>query len=121
MDSTTLSYPYYVFPSHILKIIREYSRPLTLPNWRTLHKFTNYRLFYCITNDNIPYRLLNIINTNMQTSEWYCMYAFVELWGPNYASIRFGIPVNKLVQINGMNQAINYYINLNQQIRRVCE
>ena len=55
----------------------------------------------------------------MQTSDWYCMYAFIELWGPTYASIRFGIPVNKLVQINGMNQAINYYVNLNEQIRRV--
>jgi len=26
-------------PEDVLAIIREYSRPVTLPNWRTLHKF----------------------------------------------------------------------------------
>ncbi len=116
-----MAFTSYVFPSHILKMIRDYCCPVTRPDWRTFRKMTNYNLFYCITNDNIPYRLLNIININMQTSEWYCMYAFIELWGPTNASIRFGIPLHKLVQINGMNQAINYYINMNEHIRRVYE
>jgi hypothetical protein len=109
----------YSLPSHVLKIIREYSSPVTRPNWRTLHKMTNYNLFYCITNDNIPYRLLNLINTNMQTSDWYCMYAFIELWGPTHASIRFSIPINVLMHINGIIHAVNYYVNFNEAIRRL--
>ena len=62
----------YAFPSHILKIIREYSSPITRSNWRNIHKITNYNFFYCITNDNIPYRLLTLININMQKSINWC-------------------------------------------------
>jgi len=30
------------FPDDILKIIKEYAQPVTLPNWRYLHKMTEH-------------------------------------------------------------------------------
>jgi hypothetical protein len=108
-----------LLPFNILNLIREYSRPITNPNWRTLHKMTNYNLFYCISYDNIPTTLLNLINTNMNTSEWFCIYAFIELWGPTNASIRYGIPLKELMQINGIVHAINEYVNMNERIKRL--
>jgi hypothetical protein len=106
-------------PSHILKLIREYSCPLTRPDWRTLHKLTNYNLFHCISYDTIPYRLLNTIHINIQTSDWFCMYSFIELWGPTNASIKYGIPKKELIQINGFNHAINSYVTMNELIREL--
>ena len=106
-------------PCRAINIIREYCCPLTRPDWRKLRKMTNYNLFHCITNDNIPYRLLNIINTNMQTSDWFCMFTFIELWGANNASIRYGIPTGELIRINGLNYAVNNYVNMNEQIRKI--
>jgi len=103
-------------PSHILKLIREYSCSLTRPDWRTLHKMTNYNLLDCISYDSIPYRLLNIIHINMQTSDWFCMYSFIELWGPTNAGIRYGIPTKELMQINGLNHAAMQHKNMNELI-----
>ena len=108
-----------VLPSHILKLIREYSCPLTRSDWRTLHKMTNYNLLDCISYDSIPYRLLNIIHINMQTSDWFCMYSFIELWGPTNAGIRYGIPTKELMQINGFNHAINTNTTMNELIREL--
>ena len=118
MESTRML-PCSALPCRAVKLIREYSRPVTRPDWRKLRKMTNYHLFHCITNDNIPYRLLNIINTNMQTSDWFCMFTFIELWGPNNASIRYGIPTGELIRINGLIYAVNNYVNMNEQIRKI--
>jgi len=106
-------------PHNVLCLIREYSRPLTRTDWRTLHRLSNYNLFYCISNDNIPNRLLTIININMQSSLWFCMYTFIELWGPHHAGIGFNIPTKELIQINGLINAVHNYEYMNEQIRRL--
>ena len=38
-------------PEDVLKIIREYSKPCTRPDWRTLHIMTDDRFIYCILRD----------------------------------------------------------------------
>jgi len=106
-------------PLRVLHIIHEYSKPITRANWRSLHKLTNYHLFHCITNDNIPTTLLNVVYINMNSSEWFCMYSFIELWGPTNASIRYGIPTKELLQINGMVNAVNEHNHMNEQIKRL--
>ena len=108
-----------MLPSNALRLIREYSKPLTRPDWRLLHKLSNYQLLFCITNDNISTRLLNIINRNMQSSDWFCMFSFIELWGPTYASIQYEIPNKELMQINGLLYAVNNYVSMNERIRRL--
>ena len=111
--------PSHALPSHALRLIREYSKPLTRPDWRSLHRISNYHLLFCITNDNISTRLLNIINRNMQSSDWFCMFSFIELWGLTNASIRYGIPNKELMQINGIIYAVNNYVSMNEHIRRL--
>ena len=36
-------------PEDVLRIIHEYSKPLTRPNWRTLHKFRISDFYYQVT------------------------------------------------------------------------
>ncbi len=106
-------------PSNAVRLIREYSKPLTRPEWRSLHRISNYQLLFCITNDNISTRLLNIINRNMQSSDWFCMFSFIELWGLTHASIRYGVPYHELIQMNGIIYAVNNYVIMNDNIRRL--
>ena len=105
-----------MLPSNAICLIREYFKHVTRPNWRSLHIMTNYHLFYCITNDNIPTTLLNIVYINMNTNKWFCMYSFIKLWGPINASIRYGIPTKEILQINGMVNALNEHNHMNKTI-----
>ena len=104
-------------PHNVLCLIREYSKPLTRPDWRTLHHLSNYQLLYCITNDKIPMPLLDTIYINMRSSLWFCMYAYIELWGVTNAGIRYGMPAKELMQINGLIYAAHNYEFMNEQIR----
>ena len=42
-------------PDDVLQIIKEYSRPLTRPDWRTLHKMTQNDLYHELFNWSIYY------------------------------------------------------------------
>ena len=35
-----------ILPDDILHLIREFSQPLTRPDWRTIHKFTQHNLIH---------------------------------------------------------------------------
>ena len=37
-------------PAEILAIVRDFSRPVTQPGWRKLHKMTAYHFHYAILN-----------------------------------------------------------------------
>ena len=44
-----------ILPANVLKLIREYSKPLTRPDWRTLQIMP----FKCLYNELIQYRYIN--------------------------------------------------------------
>jgi hypothetical protein len=91
-------------PSRALLLIREYSKPLTRPDWRTLHKISNYDLFYHISHSD--YNATDIIMSNIRETDWYKMYLFIEVWGIEMAAMRYNIPVGDLININGMRYAV---------------
>ena len=47
--------PHQILPANALKLIREYSKPLTRPDWRTLQIMPFKRLY----NELIQYRYIN--------------------------------------------------------------
>ena len=96
--------PSRALPSRALALIREYSKPLTRPDWRTLHKISNYDLFYYISHSN--YTVSDIIMSNIRETLWYQMYLFIEVWGIEMAAMRYNIPVGDLININGMRYAV---------------
>ena len=79
--------PSYVLPSRALHLIRDYSRPMTKPDWRKSKPIvTTYRLFLQVKNvklnsetpiDNLYMNILyNISNT-----EWYYVYSYINYHG----------------------------------------
>ena len=95
-----------MLPERALLLIREYSKPLTRPDWRILHKLTNYALYTIITNV-VTHRvnLVMIIQTNMKTTLWYELFSFAQVWGLDNTASCHHISVKELLQMNGMREA----------------
>lgn len=47
-------------PDDILQIIKDYSRPMTRPDWRTLHKMS-YHLFHLSVLERYNPRFFNLV------------------------------------------------------------
>ena len=74
----------YTLPQDILSIIKEYSKPITRPDWRTAHKFTQADLYnelfahtHVILSDNasvvIFKNMLLVFEDNI-----FCVFRFQE-------------------------------------------
>jgi hypothetical protein len=107
-----MALPYHwALPYRALYLIREFSKPLTRPDWRSLHKLTNYELFYYISHTTIYYDVCNTLMYNIRETPWYCMYLYVEVWGIEKAAIKYNTSTYDLLQINGM-----YYALINHNL-----
>jgi hypothetical protein len=62
-------------PEDVLKIIKEYSRPLTRPDWRSLHRMPEFA--YCVSlakeyNDSRKYIFKKVLDKNKKYKYMYC-------------------------------------------------
>ena len=112
----TRALPTRALPSRALLLISEYSKPLTRPNWRTLHKIYNYDLFYHISHSD--YKVKDIIMSNIRETDWYQMYLFIEVWGIETAAMRYNMPTYDLININGMRYALIQHNIMNDELNR---
>ena len=92
----------YTLPYRVLLLIKEYSKPLTRPDWRTIHKMTKYHLFFCITQNTISNELSHIILNNMRHNIWSYMYEYIETWGIYTASIHFNLSIHEIMKLHDM-------------------
>ena len=110
----------YGLPSNVLRLIREYSLPLTWPNWRNskpiisgyeLMNFLSTSKYYkkyknCIKLYN---RIIdNIIKTDWYI-DWYKMYKYIELYGIDHYCYIHDKEYNEIINIKGVRIAQNYY------------
>lgn len=103
-------------PSRAITLIRAYSKPLTHPDWRTLHKTTNYNLYNIITNVTMKnINLVMIIQTNMKNSIWYELFCFVRVFGLEKTCVCHTISKEELLKMDGIREAI--IINKNSKTR----
>ena len=74
--------PVRTLPKNVLYIIKEYSRPLTKPNWRSSKPIiTTYQLYLrCRLNIETKFKLYCIIIDNIYKTDWYYMYIFIYLY-----------------------------------------
>jgi hypothetical protein len=100
------SLPSRSLPYHALRLIHEYSKPLTRPDWRKSKPIiTSYKLyisahFKCKYTQLMFNLLLNIIET-----DWYYLYMNVNYNGLNNVFIK----LDSLMKIDGIKEAlINY-------------
>jgi len=125
-------------PDDVLTLIRDYSKPLTRPDWRTLkplsgHLFyheLNYRLhnlkiqisrrratpmsrqtFLIQEKDRHLEGLLEHTFQHLLTTQWGQIYKIIRNFGIRYASIHFKTPVHDLYKMTDMIHAQTHYMN----------
>ena len=97
-------------PCRAIILIRDYSRPLTRPDWRRLHKLSNYDLYTIIKNVSMRnVNLVIIIQHSMIDTLWYKLFCFVRILGLVEASISCNISQEELLKIDGIREAISQY------------
>ena len=80
-------------PQHILKLINEYSKPLTRPDWKTRPKFTIKQLFQGLKKQNG----MLIINNYYRIVRGYCHHYILNKYNEY---INTGTPIiNALMNI----------------------
>ena len=97
-------------PSNALRLISEYSKPVTRPDWRTIRKlaiFDIYLYVYCSLKIQTP--LMKLIFLNIEKTAWYKMYSTIKLYGLHKACIKYNMSLYKMLKIKGMNQAATYH------------
>lgn len=108
-----------VLPSNVLRLISEYSKPVSRPDWRTLRKMTDYKLYSIIMNViKKKVNLVLILQTNMKDSLWYNLYGFTQCWGIEGTSSHYNMSEDELLKIDGMIEAIEINKNRMERIRR---
>jgi len=97
-----------MLPSNVSRLIREYSQPVTRPDWRTMHKMTNYNLYNSINTSIFIHNvdLVIIVLKNMRTNVWRDMFTYVEVFGLEKTSEFYNITQEEILQIDGMQEAI---------------
>ena len=105
-------------PSRPLLLIREYSKPLTRHDWRTMRKMTNYKLYNIIervATRNV--KLVMLIQTNMRESVWYQLFSFMQVWGLQNTAECHHISQEELLKMDGMREAVIINIHRMEFIR----
>ena len=103
-----------VLPTRVLHIINEYSKPITRPDWRTIKKLSQYRLFLDISHNVYKKRIFYNAYKSMESTDWF--------YKLNYIS-RLGIEsyihahsqdndnlITELLQMEGIRHAQKIYI-----------
>jgi hypothetical protein len=106
--------PCRALPCRVLSLIREYSQPMTRPDWRQSKPIiTTYRLYEYILLHRLVNPLNNIYNTLYQLTfwriidtDWYNAYEFIRFYGLQYY-LHMGGKHN--LNDDGIQYAIDYY------------
>jgi hypothetical protein len=106
-----------MLPIRALQIIRDYSRPMTKPNWRKSKPIiSTYRLYTLIRQRRMlsaEYKLHYImVLNNIEKTEWYYTYNFIQHYGVEVYDHRhffeYGSKYhpNNVQEIDGISEAI---------------
>ena len=111
-------------PDDVLAIIREYSKPLTRPDWRTCCRLSGHLFYTCLNSDYRVKKLNSLANradilvlykrifNYLIRTHWGEMYTITRLFGIQHASIHFETTVHELYKIPGILHAHEYYTRI---------
>ena len=104
-----------LLPNRVLKLINEFSKPVTRPDWRTFERIMSIENFmfniqykFCVFHTPIYSLVLN----NMYTSEFYISYQHIYNWGVDSYINVYGGNKNVLLSNNLLKHQQNLYLNL---------
>jgi hypothetical protein len=80
-----------ILPKHILKLIGEYSKPLSRPDWRTFERtITIEHLIYFLKTKYPPTLLYFMVSQNLFQSTFFIAYRFIRDWGIDKYVLQYG-------------------------------
>jgi hypothetical protein len=102
-------------PDDVLVIIREYSKPLTRPNWRTLNPLCRHilynELYDGLYHGPIRFKpLFKRVFNHLCNSQWGNIYNYIRVWGIHNASSNFKLSVQELHFMPSIKYAEEYYL-----------
>ena len=98
-----------MLPIRALALIREYSKPLTRPDWRKSKPIvTTYRLYLNVINNysEICYYILS----NIWLTDWYQLYTYIKTYG--FDNYYYYNKNHNILQIDGIAQLAKEKYNL---------
>ena len=109
------SLPFQSLPFRALRLISEYSKPLTRPDWRTCSVLMPieeyiYTICYCI-NHNKNTKLLNIISSNMADSAFYKAYNHIYYYGIESYVLKYNLNKKEVLENKKLNRQNDLYSN----------
>ena len=103
-----------LLPNRVLKLINEFSKPVTRPDWRTFERIMSIENFmfniqynFCIFHSPI----YSLVLKNMYISEFYISYQHIYNWGVDSYIFSYGGNKNILLSNNLLNHQQNLYLN----------
>lgn len=90
----------HVLPSNALRLISEYSKPVTRPNWRKSKPIINtYTLFLTVYSRAGESLLHYIIYRNIEDREWFHQYWCIRRYGIRYCCLKYGITNDDIIKL----------------------
>ena len=118
MDYTLPSHtlPSHTLPSRALLLIRDYSKPLTRPDWRKSKPlFTQFNIYLFSISRNQKWSKLKYNTFILITStDWYRVFKYIKYYGLDKYYYNYGW--NDVSHIDGMLDADNWYNNPSQMM-----
>jgi hypothetical protein len=97
-----------MLPNKAIKLIREYSKPLTRPNWRGSKPIISPYKLYMASHFKYTPLMFNLL-LNVVETEWYYLYMNVNYNGLNNVFKRYDIKLESLLLIDGIKEALIHY------------
>ena len=112
LSSSNLSSQTKFLPSNVLCLIREYSKPMTRPDWRQSKPiFTTFYLYKMVQNtQTFLTPLIYTLYMNISQSWWFGLYACIRFNGLNHVFQRYDMTLQSLMEIDGVEDALTFYL-----------
>jgi hypothetical protein len=103
-------------PDDILAIIRDYSKPVTRPDWRTICPLSGHLLYMQLNSLRFEHmnrsdkKVYNQVFKKLIKTQWGEIYFYIRIWGIHDASKHFKTTVDDLYKMPGIIQAQNFHL-----------
>ena len=99
-------------PSRALLLIRDYSRPMTRPDWRKSKPIiSTYRLYVNVQylfNSKLNKLLYRTILRNIYKTDWYYAFYYIKYHGLSTYARDF-LDTTRIINMEGIEEALYYY------------
>jgi hypothetical protein len=116
------------FPPEILRIIREYSLPVTCPDWRKSKPIiTTYQMFLLAEQKNnyVTSNLYERLFDHILETEWFYMYKTILAYGfdmyKRHYFNKYGVHARNIYYIDGLEEALYLHHQLQFMLKYSVE